>query len=399
MDILCLMGLFPKEYEKTILENSISGVQNAANKLQWALVDGLMAQEDTTVSIINSLYIGSYPARYKKLFIPSFEFSANNKQCGYNVGFLNLSGVKVLSRYLTAKKKVKEWAKTDNGNEKVIIAYAMTSPMVELLQYVKSNFPKIKCILFTPDLPDYMNFAKKTALHKFLKRNHKKHLKNKLTQIDGYVFLTDHMKEWFEKTVNYTVIEGLYNNSQLDENPCKKEKVILYAGGICKEYGVADLVDAFRQLNAPDWKLELIGDGPLLSDLEIIAKEDSRIILRGLVPNKDVVKRQKEVSLLVNPRKGQQVFTKYSFPSKTIEYMASGTPMVGYRLAGIPEEYFEFFYEIPMIENGIKITLESIINTAEASRIEMGLNAEKFIKTKKNAKTQCSKILDFIKNI
>ena len=45
MNILCLMGLFPEEYEAEILKNSVSGVQNAANKLQWAIVDGLNRED------------------------------------------------------------------------------------------------------------------------------------------------------------------------------------------------------------------------------------------------------------------------------------------------------------------------------------------------------------------
>ena len=69
MDILCLMGLFPEEYETEILKNSLSGVQNAANKLQWAIIEGLAQQPNTQLTVINSLYIGSYPKRYKKIHI------------------------------------------------------------------------------------------------------------------------------------------------------------------------------------------------------------------------------------------------------------------------------------------------------------------------------------------
>lgn len=75
MKILCLMGLFPKEYEQTILDNSVVGVQNAANKFQWGIVKGFDAIPEVEIKILNSLYIGSYPKRYKQLKIPTFEFS------------------------------------------------------------------------------------------------------------------------------------------------------------------------------------------------------------------------------------------------------------------------------------------------------------------------------------
>ena len=33
---------------------------------------------------------------------------------------------------------------------------------------------------------------------------------------------------------------------------------------------------------------------------------------------------------------------QYSFPSKTMEYLASGTPSIAYKLEGIPSEYYPF---------------------------------------------------------
>ena len=44
----------------------------------------------------------------------------------------------------------------------------------------------------------------------------------------------------------------------------------------------------------------------------------------------------------MNPRSADAEYTKYSFPSKTIEYLATGVPVVMNRLPGIPEEY-EYF--------------------------------------------------------
>lgn len=399
MDILCLMGLFPKEYEKEIIKNSVSGVQNAANKLQWAIAEGFAQQECVNLNIINSLFIGSFPKRYKKINIPSFPFSINGNECGYNAGFLNVSLLKVFSRYYGAKKKIDEWAK-NNENEKVVIAYAMTSPMVELLKYIKLKHPETKCVLVVPDLPEYMDMANKSKLYKYMKKKHITHLKKQLHYVDGYVFLTDYMKEWFDTDVKYTVVEGIYTESEQTKNEeISKEKVILYSGGLCEQYGVLDLVEAFRKLNAPDWKLELIGDGDLVPSLKKIAGVDERIVLRGLLPNSQVVKRQQQVSILVNPRKANQTFTKYSFPSKTIEYLASGTLMAGYKLPGIPDEYFEYIYEINPDDTGLEDCLDKLMNLSEQERTEIGIKGKRFIRNEKNAKEQCNKILKFIERL
>ncbi|MBR4282079.1 MAG: glycosyltransferase family 4 protein, partial [Clostridia bacterium] len=381
------------------LKNSISGMQNAANKLQWAIVDGLKSQENVKVEILNSLYIGSYPKKYKKARIPSFDFSVLGDEGGKNVGFLNLPIVKFASKYFTLKKELKKWLKNNKGEEKVIIAYAMTSPFVELLDYAKKKCPDVKCLLFVPDLPEYMDVTNKSSIYNIVKKRHVSHLKNNLNRVDGYVFLTDFMKEWFEKEVSYTVVEGIYReNQEAAYSPEAKEKVVFYAGGLCEEYGVMDLVDAFLKSKTDDWKLEIVGDGPLLSRLQQLASEDDSLIVRGILPNSEVLKRQKEVSLLVNPRNAEQEFTKYSFPSKTIEYMASGTSMLGYKLPGIPKEYHSHLYEITQ-EDGMESCLSRVMMLSDEEREEFGSSAKEFIEKEKNSNKQCAKIMELLESI
>ena len=399
MNILCLMGLFPKEYEKEILNDSLSGMQNAANKLQWAIVDGLSCQDSVRIDVLNSLYIGAYPRKYKKMSIPSFAFHVKEDICGENVGFLNLPFVKYLSKYQSLKSKIDQWI-TETDGEKVILAYALTSPFAELLHYVKTKYPNVKCVLFVPDLPEYMDVNNKSFIYRVLKKSHASHLKKNIREIDGYVFLTDYMKEWFDRDVRYTVVEGIYGGSAVSEEDCSaREKVVLYAGGLCEEYGISELVDSFKRMRLDGWKLELIGDGPLLPKLKQMACEENWLSVRGILPNSEVLKRQRQVSVLVNPRRGGQVFTKYSFPSKTIEYMSSGTPMIGYRLQGIPDEYYQYIYEASLENDGLANCLNKVMKLSEQERTALGIRARSFILQEKNAAKQCTKIIRLIKDI
>ena len=108
MDILCLMGLFPDEYRKEIEKDSKFGMQNAANKLQWEIVRGLDRVDGVDTKIVNSLYIGAYPKRYRRMRIPTFSFAHRDGARDINVGFCNLPLVKLLSRYLGVKKEVRK---------------------------------------------------------------------------------------------------------------------------------------------------------------------------------------------------------------------------------------------------------------------------------------------------
>ena len=401
MDILCLMGLFPKEYESTILNNSKGGIQNAANKFQWGIVNGLDGIESVHFKILNSLYIGSYPKRYKELKIPSFQFSHSNNAKDTNIGFINLTFFKNFNRYRGIKKHIDRWANEKSEDKKVIFAYAMTSPFVEILNYVKRKYPHIICCLVVPDLPEFMNASSmENKFYKNAKKLQIKHFKRNLKKVDCYVFLTEFMKEWFDWEIKYTVVEGISSKTREDLDKIdqiqKKSKSILYAGMIEEKYGVVDLVKAFMQIKDDEWTLELFGDGTSVNKIRKLSKKDSRIHLRGMVPNEQVLREQKEVELLVNPRNDTKSFTKYSFPSKVIEYMGSGTPMIGYKLTGMPDEYKEYFYCVDDTEDGLYKKLKMVMELSSKERKRMGHKAQEFIVTEKTAVVQCRKIVEML---
>ena len=197
MDVMCLMGLYPKEYIGTIEKDVKSGNQTAANKLQWALVDGL-EENGVNVSIINSLYIGSFPSRHKEINIPTFYFKHKDNSNNINVGFCNLTVFKWFSRYFGVKKEIDKWVK-QNNDEKYLLIYALATPFANIAKYVKKKYENVKVCIVVPDLPEFMNVkAMKSNLgYRLLKNIEIKMIKNCIKNVDGYVFLTDSMKNWF----------------------------------------------------------------------------------------------------------------------------------------------------------------------------------------------------------
>lgn len=244
----------------------------------------------------------------------------------------------------------------------------------------------------------YMNVTKvqESLVYRTRKKIEEFLFHRSLKNVDGYVLLTDGMKEWFTTDINYTVVEGMATiDNTIDVDDIKKKKQILYAGGIKREYGVIDLVSAFSQIDAPEWELVIYGDGTDMESVCEYAKKDVRIKIMGSAPNAVVMKHQREAALLINPRKNQEM-AKYSFPSKTLEYMLSGTPMLGYKLAGIPEEYYDNMFVIQDSENGMEEALRKAMNLPETERIKMGEKAKHFVVKEKNPEKQCQKILELI---
>ena len=125
---------------------------------------------------------------------------------------------------------------------------------------------------------------------------------------------------------------------------------------------------------------------------------DSRIEYRGLVPTDEVRVLQKKVTVLVNPRHSTEEFTKYSFPSKTLEYMASGTPVLMSPLPSMPEEYKQYLYlfEDESV-NGMKLMIEKVCSLSILELNDKGTSAKIFVHNYKSSKEQIKKILKLIR--
>ncbi|MFC4354211.1 glycosyltransferase [Chryseomicrobium palamuruense] len=404
LDIVFLGGLFPKEKEDEILGNSIGGIQNAANNLQWELVMGLNSNLEKPVKIINSLYIGSFPKRYKKIVIDTYNFSNyTDNRDNINVGFLNITGIKNISRYITLKPYLKDWALSTSNKKKIIIAYAMTSTFTHLLEYVKKVNSDVITCLVVPDLPQYMNLSgNRNYIYNNLKKVELKLINRNMEYIDCYVLLTNYMRQALNINVPSVVVEGISTNifDKVDYIPQKEGiKTVLYSGGLNEKYGVVDLVKAFEKLPANNYRLIICGSGEAEEVIRRACKRDKRIIFKGLLKRDEVLQLQKSSTILVNPRPNNEEYTKYSFPSKIMEYMSSGTPVIAFMLDGMPKEYGDYIYPIIEGKDGLFLTLDKTLSKSEKELYEKGSKAKEFVLSQKNNVKQVEKILNMINKL
>jgi glycosyltransferase involved in cell wall biosynthesis len=155
-----------------------------------------------------------------------------------------------------------------------------------------------------------------------------------------------------------------------------------------------NLLDAFEKITDLEYRLWICGEGELRKEIIKRSRRDPRIIYYGQIPRERVLQLQREATVLVNPRTSEGEFTKYSFPSKTMEYLASGTPSIIHKLPGIPDEYFKFCF-VPEEENsnGLYNMIVKVCEM-ESSELEIfGRKAQDFILKFKNPSYQCGKIL------
>jgi glycosyltransferase involved in cell wall biosynthesis len=250
-----------------------------------------------------------------------------------------------------------------------------------------------------PGLPGMLAGTRRTFIHRFVE----KAINRYANSFDAYILLTEQMNEVVNlKGKPYMIMEGLVDVNMADAGAAVNgdgRKIVIYAGGLYEEYGIKYLIDGFKMLNDKDAELHLFGHGPMVNEIEEEIKRDGRIRFFGIVHNSKVVEAELQATLLVNPRPTVEDFTKYSFPSKNMEYMVSGTPVLTTNLPGMPKEYHDYVY---LLEDesaqGVSQVLKKLLVDTPASELkDKGLSAKQFVLKNKNNIFQSKRVIDFIK--
>lgn len=226
-----------------------------------------------------------------------------------------------------------------------------------------------------------------------------------MRKFGSYLLLTEQMSEIVNpKNHPYIVLEGhadlaMQHVDNTLEGKADK-KICLYAGSLMKIYGIGNLVRGFVKANIPNTELHIYGSGDFQKELIELAKEHDNVKYLGVAPNSEIVAAEVRATLLANPRPVGEDYTKYSFPSKNMEYMASGTPVLTTKLPGMPQDHLPHVYLIEdESADGIAKVLEELLTKSEEELFEKGRAAKEFILQEKNNVNQAKKLLDMIYNL
>lgn len=250
------------------------------------------------------------------------------------------------------------------------------------------------------DLPDMFSFDNNQKSSILKRIDHALSL-NPFKLCTQYTPLTEQMCNVINFSQKpHTIVEGLvdFNMKMVDrQKPSDGKRHICYTGQIYEQFGVKNLVEAFMKVKADDVVLDIYGPGPMSKEMPKYMSKDSRIVYHGCVPMEEAVKAQLSAYLLVNPRPTHEEFTKYSFPSKNVEYMVSGAPILTTMLPGMPKEYYDhvFLFRDETVDGMAKI-LQEIMNMSQDSVIAKGIDGKNFVLTYKNNIEQAKKVIKII---
>ena len=355
----------------------------AASKYNTLLFEGIVKngiQTDVlSVVPLNRSY-------YKKIFFRGYGF----KKEKLNINFISQINLPILKNIFNI---LSGFFKTVFAPKDSVVVCDVLVVSAAMGAFWAAKLRGLKKVAIVTDLPKFQPVSKNSLL---LKMNDKV-----VSSADAYIFLTQQMNEEvnvFKKP--YIVLEGHANEDMKDkihDSFSCDEKKIIYAGAIEKIYGIETLCKAFLDIALPNEYLHIYGNGDYADELKILSDENGNIIYHGNRPNAEIVEQELSATLLVNPRPTDGEYTKFSFPSKTLEYMVSGTPVLSSRLAGIPEEYENYiFYFDENTKESLGKEIRKILNLSPEKLRNKGAVAKNFVLEQKNNVIQAKKIIDFL---
>lgn len=387
--------LIPKEYEQEFRICAKNTMQDAANALQWNLYHGISENLGQKIPLFNLVPCDSFPQYYRRPFVPGFSFDEK----GQNLPFCNVKLIRNYFRTKALEKALIKWCKS-SSDEKTLFVYTISNSLMTAISAVKEKYPNLHICAIVADLPDMSNLSsKKSAILKLFVKKQSKGAYSLISYVDAFVLLTKHMADYMQITQPFCVMEGIAPDAAFESDTEEKqnEKIVLYTGTLHRKFGVLHLLEAFRNVSDPAARLVICGVGDSETEIRAASEEDPRIRFLGQLRRDEVLKLQTQAAVLVNPRLNNEEFTKYSFPSKTMEYLASGVPVIAYKLDGIPDEY-DTYLTYPENDSTAALT-DAIVSLCEMdpeSRRNKGALGKSYVLKEKNALAQTKRILEFL---
>lgn len=396
MRVLFLGGVFDESHIPEITKKTKTYIEYPANNFQKKILKGL-SQLGVQTDVLSAPFLGAYPTAYRDVYFRGFDKTVNDESGYKYVRFNNIWGIRNFSRARSLKKAIREFAGIDD-DDKLIIVYTPHTPLIQAANYAKQIDGRIKICLVIPDLPQYMNLSEKISpIYKVMKRIDIKSFQKESLGADSFVLLTEQMAD--AVGVNgrpYEVIEGIFDPPEVSNSKGdKKGKNIVYTGKLNRSFGVLELAKAFSEINDDSLRLVICGSGEDKDRIIEYAAKDKRIEYLGQVTPNKAAEVVDNAYVLVNPRKNDTEYTKYSFPSKIIDYLATGNPVVAYRLDGMPERYENFIHFVPdnSVES-LRDTMIRVIGMPDEEKKKMSSDALRYLNEELSCKNAAKKIIE-----
>ncbi len=313
-----------------------------------SIVRALSRSFDSVLNI-STFPVQDYP-KVKKVFFKQRKVTGKIKT--YIIPFINLPVLKHVTRFISTLFLVASRILSDRPV--FLFVHGLHLPFI--LVGVLSRIFGVKLVVIITDLPSVM-LADDGKCRRFLKSFEAFLIRKVITFADFTICLSATLVRELNIQKPTMLLPGVLNSEFIDNYKAvsiNKEFgdkfVVVYAGGLLESYGVGVMIKAAKASLDKSVLFCFCGVGPLSGNLAKLAAEHSNIEFLGSLGSKDLASIYKRANVLMNCRPADSEIAKSSFPSKLIEYLGTGKPVLTTRIISIPPDLESLFYFIESLD-------------------------------------------------
>lgn len=401
-NVMWLGFVVPDELAKKLFElDPLPAVQT--HKFGWSFVRAMLGAFNE-VTLASSCPIQNFPIVRRIIFRGSrFKSQGIN---GVQLGFINVLFFKHISRFVECLLVVAPLIKVKRI--KWIFIHGVHTPYLVFGLFARLAGCRVAVVLTDPPGVILSTDGYLTCL---LKRFDVILVRYFLRRVDAvFSVATDLVKRFapdspsliFPGILDATLDLPLFTNLPFDGKKINADPfTIVYAGGLSRAYGVDLLIDAILGFDAEiSIRLKLYGRGDQEARIRQLSAKDHRFFYGGFVDTKSLMPELCSADILINPRPTVELFASQSFPSKLIEYLATGRPVLTTRIKSIPDGLKDHFYFIDDESvHGIQLSVKAVMKISELDRAKHGCNARQFVEFNYSEANIGCKIYNFINEL
>ena len=400
MKILFLSSLCSAKKYETIYNKRTAPMLDTNQKFLLSIVSGIKAVTNDEITCISTVPVSysCYPER-----VLHQETETVDGVNFYYAGGLNYPILRNLTVEWNTRRAVKQFIRENRCEKVVVICDILKTESAAVVNWLnKQGIPTFAIVTDIPSIAESMTGDR--GIKSYLLKKYGERANRLMGRFQAYILLSEQMNEFCNPDFSkpYMIMECIIDPQLFDGVDAKKiskRPVVLYAGKYYKECGVVNLAKAAKYLQGDCDVVLYGGHGDCMDELEAERKATSNLYINGIAPLQEILAIEKGASILANPRPDTEEFTKFSFPSKTAEYMLAEVPVIMYELPSLPAEYKDKLYFFHSKEpQEMAEELKNIFkNYSEARR--KANEAKTFIRDNKDSNHQAMRIVAFVKKI
>jgi len=371
----------------------------AGNMFQTNVLEGLVAEGASVDAVLSARPLPSFP-RGKRVWVSPEEVRLANGLPVRLVGYLNVTPLKQITVAVTVVLGLFVWAWRHRADRRVVVTWNLSVPP-GLALWLAARLTGAALVAIVGDVevpgetvPDRLLHRLDAAAHGWVMR-----------RLTGLVAVSDAIARELAPGHPFLRMDGGVANETLAAFPPRcgasaEDFTFVFAGRLDRMNGIDVVLEAFRLLGPGPYRLVFAGAGPLAAAVENAARDDPRISCIGFVTLERVFELYRSAGALLCIRSTRIPGSRFFFPSKMLEYLASRAPVMATCTGHLASEYGEYVHLVrDETPSGVADVMRTLVSTSQEELRRRAEAARAYVEGHKTWSAQSRRLLRYIETV